>query len=214
MNLPVIEMPEQVAREAFLSYRRSVRDRHSAEDAEVMRAYRQLAKGNRLIRLSETILAGGTIDFEFRTHAWRGSKRVPIDHTVTVPRLAVTRAHRTGCWTLGIGENGQVVLQGARELGYTNRKDRMTIGGFEPGKSDSVWTPRVRAMAPLIPPPLRPAGNLERYHLLWEAEWGLDPQPPVDPALLKYVGGDLYAVVAVWDLTEVERAVLAGREIE
>lgn len=24
-------------------------------------------------------------------------------------------------------------------------------------------------------------------------------------------GGDLYAVVAVWDLTELERAVLAGR---
>src|SRR5438046_3023240 len=35
--------------------------------------------------------------------------------------------------------------------------------------------------------------------------------PPEDPALLKHIGGDLYAVVAVWNLTELERAVLSGR---
>jgi hypothetical protein len=35
--------------------------------------------------------------------------------------------------------------------------------------------------------------------------------PPEDPALLKHIGGDLYAVLAVWNLTELERAVLSGR---
>lgn len=32
-----------------------------------------------------------------------------------------------------------------------------------------------------------------------------------DPALLKHIGGDLYAVLATWDLTELERSVLGGR---
>ena len=32
--------------------------------------------------------------------------------------------------------------------------------------------------------------------------------PPRDPALLRNITGTLYAVLAVWDLTEVERAVL------
>lgn len=62
---------------------------------------------------------------------------------------------------------------------------------------------------PTIPPKLRPKrGQLGLYHLLFEAEWGLDPDPPVDPALVRHLGGDLYAVLAVWDLTDVERAVL------
>lgn len=35
--------------------------------------------------------------------------------------------------------------------------------------------------------------------------------PPGDPALLKHMGGDLYAILAVWDLSPLERAVLAGK---
>jgi hypothetical protein len=47
--------------------------------------------------------------------------------------------------------------------------------------------------------------------VLWEADWKVHPVPPGDPALLKHIGGDLYAVVAVWDLTPLEQAVLAAR---
>lgn len=35
--------------------------------------------------------------------------------------------------------------------------------------------------------------------------------PPGDPLLLKHLAGTLYAVLAVWDLTELERAVFGGR---
>lgn len=66
-----------------------------------------------------------------------------------------------------------------------------------------------RAMVPLIPPALRPASDFKNFFILWEAEWQPDVAPK-DPALLKHVGGDLYAVLAVWDLTELERAVLGG----
>jgi hypothetical protein len=63
-------------------------------------------------------------------------------------------------------------------------------------------------IVPLIPPEHRPNRNrLPRFHILWEVEkW--DPTPPRDPALLKWIGGDLWEVVATWDLTELERAVL------
>ena len=48
------------------------------------------------------------------------------------------------------------------------------------------------------------------FHILWEVEqW--DPTPPVDPALVRHIRGDLWAVIAMWDLTELERAVLAAR---
>lgn len=43
-------------------------------------------------------------------------------------------------------------------------------------------------------------------------DWQRTPQPPgTDPALLKHVGGDLWAVLATWDLTPLEAAVLGQR---
>ena len=63
----------------------------------------------------------------------------------------------------------------------------------------------MNALIPNVPPALRPAHALSNYHLLWEAEWRVAPGPPPgDPALLKHIGGDLYSVLAVWDLTPVE----------
>ena len=70
------------------------------------------------------------------------------------------------------------------------------------------WTVRL-SLFPLVPRPIRPSGRVGAYHVLWDANWHL--VPPEDPALLQHVGGDLYAVVAVWDLTGLERAVLSGR---
>lgn len=69
-----------------------------------------------------------------------------------------------------------------------------------------------RAIVPLIPPGLRPVGDLKNYHVVFEADWAkVAPPAPRDPALLKHIGGDLYAVLAVWDLTDLERAVLSRR---
>lgn len=65
-----------------------------------------------------------------------------------------------------------------------------------------------QAIVPMIPVHLRPADHLERYHILWEADW---EAVPVDPMLLRKIGGDAWLVVAAWDLTAVEQAVLAGR---
>lgn len=66
------------------------------------------------------------------------------------------------------------------------------------------------AQLPLIPVHLRPRTALDSYHILWEAEW--TPTPPRDPYLLRRIGeGDLWLVVAAWDLTEVERGALATR---
>lgn len=68
-----------------------------------------------------------------------------------------------------------------------------------------------RTVVPTIPPDVRPRRNrLHGFHVLWEVEqW--DPTPPVDPALLRHIRGELWSVVATWDLTPLERAVLAAR---
>jgi hypothetical protein len=47
--------------------------------------------------------------------------------------------------------------------------------------------------------------ELSNYHILWEADW---EDAPVDPILLKQIDGNFFAVIAQWDLTNVERMVL------
>lgn len=59
---------------------------------------------------------------------------------------------------------------------------------------------------PRIPPQHRPAAkHLSGYHILFEADWR---SIPADPYLLKKIGKDAWAVVAAWDLTEVELLVM------
>lgn len=206
MDLATIEMERPKAREAFLEYRAAVRRRHDAEDAAIMRGYRALADGKQLLRLTQTLTAGGTTSLVTRN--WNRETT-----NVTVPRLAVARASATKVWTFGIDANGRCEMRTKRDVAVNNQYDRIIVpnGTFEAGTQDTVWTsPRIAAIVPNVPPALRPATALSNYHVLFEAEWALDPEPPIDPALIKRLGGDLWVVVATWDLTELERAVLAG----
>ncbi len=209
MDLATIDMPVEEAQQAFEEYRAAVRERHDQEDEQIMCGYRVLAKGQQVLNLPKTLRAGGVDLLTVRSHWNRGES---ID--VTVPKLAVARANRTTVWTYGIGEEGRCTMQTKRDPHVNNQFDvtRFPEGTFEVGTADE-WNsvPRIRAVVPNVPPRLRPRAGLGNFHVLFEAEWGLDPEPPVDPALLKHIGGDLYAVIAVWDLTELERAVLAGR---
>lgn len=212
MELATITMDRKPAREAFLAYRKSVRERHDQEDEQIMRGYRALARGQQLIRLSDTLRAGGSEEVSFPSRRWTDRRL----ETWRVPRLAVCRADARMCFTTGIDRDGGCVLTADRrdrDLASNNRRDRTRVaaGTFEAGTQGARWDTTLQAIVPNVPPPLRPAHQLSGYQILWEAEWAPDPQPPVDPALLKHIGGDLYAVVAIWDLTELEQAVLAAR---
>ena len=68
---------------------------------------------------------------------------------------------------------------------------------------------RYEAIVPHIPPDIRPRRGLQNYSILFEAEWSR--AIPIDPMLLRRIGrGDFWLVVGAWELTAVERAVLAG----
>jgi hypothetical protein len=200
MELSTITMERTEAREKFLEYKRSVQARHDAEDYAIMQGYRALAAGKQLINLVETIQAGGLDD---QKH----------------PRLAVCRANEQWC-RLETSMNGSVTFIGTtvaeeqahRWVSHRSEKRRVRLeeGTFDEMPYRRPWNHEpVRAMVPMVPPGLRPRHALSNYHILWEAEW--EKAPPVDPALLKHIGGDLYAVLVVWDLTELERTVLRGR---
>jgi len=61
---------------------------------------------------------------------------------------------------------------------------------------------------PHIPPPIRPQIHLRNFHILFEVEkWN---EYPVDPYLLRRIEGHLFVVVAEWELTALEAALLGS----
>ncbi len=222
MKLATVTEDPHVARRAFLDYRRAVRERANEEDEQLMRGYRALAQGKVLLNLAETMRQGGLEEKWDKVTRWRRERSVELDRMVLVPRLAVCRASARFAYTNGVMGGGQLRIRGKVEVGDRNRRDVVSFGagcfpvpdGYE-GPWDANHTAVYRAMVPLVPPAFRPVHKLDGYHVLWEADWQkASPPAPVDPALLRHIGGDLYAVVAVWDLTDLERAVLSGRSSE
>jgi hypothetical protein len=197
MDLSTLTMPKAEAAERLAEYEHQIAIDRNPEDVAIAMGYRALARGLPVIRMSETIRAGG---FFGRGRPDEG-----------FPRLAVGKADEVDC---------RVHWNGQSELIYFHG-DWLNNRGALVGSS-TVRVPRVprpgrttyysgRALMPLIPPRHRPRpARLRHCHILWEVEsWDLIP--PKDPALLRHIRGDLWAVLAAWDLTDLERAVLAGR---
>lgn len=209
MNLPTIEMDRTEARQKFLDYRRDVRQRHDDEMEEIMRGYKALASGKQLIQLSEVMSRAGVTAVHTRRYG-----------TIAIPRFAICRADERLC-TIELRTDGSATFCGYREeeamaWGAPHRSNLRRVlvprGTFEIVTSVSIGN--LNAMVPIVPPHLKPKSHLRNFHILWEAEWReRRPAVPRDPALLRRIGGDLFAVVAIWDLTELERAVLAGRSL-
>jgi hypothetical protein len=209
MKLATIEMPQEEAAQAFKEYRRVVRSAKTAqvnsEDAQIARCYKALAKGLSVINLNDVMRKAG-------------------ENSNGLPKLAVCRADYERVemlrgWHDGVVEMGRADLfpTWTRRMSASYEGLLFRFSGIFRIREGTLRdnpnhiADRFTAIVPNIPPALRPPHNLSNYHLLWEARWEVKRQPrraPGDPALLKHLGGPLYAVLATWDLTPVEQAVL------
>jgi hypothetical protein len=196
MQLDTLVTPEE-ATERLAAYEAQLAEERTVEDDSIRAGYRAAARGLPVISLSAAMAAGG----------WFPNG---------LPRLAVVRADATRCWVHTNSwrrqpEMSVVYCDQARDRGRAGvGRHRVEVAIPAP---DVMVNRRWEAATtvPVIPPEVRPTRRrLRGFHVLWEVEaW--DPTPPRDPALLRHIRGDLWTVVATWDLTELERAVLAQR---
>lgn len=187
MQVEQIKLDRKEARELYRAYKKHA---HYSEpiDDEIRRAYQLIAQGRLVIKALESIRLAGVDAMGF-------------------PKLAIMRADQSKCF-------GRMWANGSAEFTHSQWGSRYARGlRFEfsaasfPRRQESG---SAEAIVPICPINHRPKRGLANYHILWEAEW--TRVVPKDPMLLRRIGmGDMWLVVAAWDLTEVERAALATR---
>jgi hypothetical protein len=193
MDLSTITIDPNEARKAVVAYRRALQmdrsDRARQEDEAILRGYREIARGHPIISLRDVIHAGG-------------------EYANRLPKLALSRADEP---RISVSREANGSLRFGRRLRESRPRGQVklplgTLSRYTGAEAWRRFPVEGNAIVPIIPPELRPNGSLERYWVLFEAEW--QTVAPRDPALLRDLGGGLYAVLATWNLTELERAVL------
>ncbi len=191
MDLPIVKMAKGKALKHFQEYRDAVKNgsEKSEIDREIMLSYQALSKGNPILDIREAFRATG-LDDQGR------------------PKLAFCRANASEVYFRGYSDRCWFCFDNevGRTYWYMNRCYQ-TIPTNTFSDSDNLTYSSLKAIVPIIPPNLRPNFKLHNYHILWEAAW--EDAPPVDPFLLRKISKYIYAVLAQWDLTEVEQMVLS-----
>ena len=177
MKTSEIEMAPRSARTEAERYARC--KNLSATDRALMRAYKSIARGGRIIDLQKTMEAGGFDEL----------KR---------PKLAIATAHSTRV-TVRVWPGS---TEFRSDMGAWRKKETRIIDFGHGGNNGLIeaW-----AKLPYIPPYIRRA-DLGQLYVLWEATWFKTPAG--DPYLLEKIDDNLYRVIAAWDITPLEAAVL------
>lgn len=190
--------PEEADR-LFKAYSAAHAIRPNEYDLTMMRVYRAMAKGLAVVDVAAAL------------------REVGLDERGR-PKLAIVRADARHVFFRARRRGGGVFssvpywnIRGGR---YHTTAARLVVSDavifpertFTDEQATALTSSDCQALVPAVPPEHRPRRGLTRYHILFDAEWMLEP--PVDPFLLRHLFGSLFVVVAQWDLSEVERMVL------
>jgi hypothetical protein len=189
------------ARRKYAEYRTAVESgRGDRQDRELMHAYHQLGLGRTVVSLGKAIRTAGT-------------------DAVGRPILAVANASARWCffvWAAGEYRSSDWSHPASAFVSsYQENPGWRTVSANRATWRGAFRFPRewfgfrlqndIRAQVPSVPVKHRPKARLDNYVILWEANW---EEAPRDPYLLRRVTGDLFVVLAQWNLTDVERTVL------
>jgi hypothetical protein len=210
----VVTLNKDDALEKFNEYKAALRISRSQHDRMMKAVYGALSEGLGVINPRTAIIKAG------------------VEPTNFHPRLAISRADRDtvyfkrdhGSDAAFFSSSERFFLNASNKSAQT-RRDQFAFGVGQLPRSielarrsfwDTLYQQAVKATVPIIPPEHRPhEESLSGYSILWEVEkWEALPRPrraPGDPMLLKPLAQTgLYAVMAHWDLTDIEKMVLGA----
>ena len=211
MEVEELSLPQKQAEEEFnalkRAFKRNARLRKEQVRRDLLAVYGHLRHGKKIIDVYESFRKTGLNN--------EGN-----------PRLAICRADAKQCYCLKI-EDGSAIFS-MKRLDRWVRTPRKTYGDIKLPSETFQWQRKdpafpigtyniknqmVQCLTPIIPAKIlvnEVKVMLKNYYILWEVEtW--KPVPPKDPILLKRLTPNLFGVLATWNLTPLEKAVIRGR---
>lgn len=203
MDLGTIEITPEEATERLAEIEAVLDRERTAEDVALAQAYRAAKRGYGVISMTRAFETAGIFPSGRPKLGLVAAdiERVRVD-------VSGSSHHPGSTFTFS---NADIIPSGRQRTRLVGKNHTLI---HCPALQQPEWSKQTRqgtTIVPSIPPRFRPKPRkLGACHILWEVEkW--DPTPPVDPALVKHIRGDLWAVLATWDLTELERLVLTQR---
>lgn len=195
MNVQTITESKEVAQAKLEAYQRQLHRRADLEYEAAAAGYAAMADGKALLNLTQVINDAGA-----------GKDNRPL--------LAVARADRKQVMVTTNWHDSSILVFDTQKSPNSWNQYTGTLR-IEIQTSWNREMSRGYSLVPMVPADVRPSGNLKNFFILWEVEhWSDKPLtaiPDRDPLLLRHLAGDLYVVVAEWDLTDLERAIMMGR---
>lgn len=209
MEVEQLAVPKRKAEEEYQAllqaFRQNAQLRKEEIHRDLKRVYGHLRHGKKVIDVYDAFKSSGLNE--------KGN-----------PKLAICRADAKRC--ICVKQDGGGALFGMTTFNWQayrrNYRPRKTFaevslpeGTYNYPKPEDYrndWR-FIQTLAPIIPAKIlvtEVKALLKNFHILWEVEkW--QPVPPRDPILVRRLTPNLFGVLATWNLTKLERAVIRGR---
>lgn len=194
MELETITETRKAAVEKWHEYVAAEKIYRKPEFKDLKNIYNQIKGGRKVVDIFKVIQKGG-------------------QHGNLHPKLAVACAN-TKKVICRFSSSGRVSFGIST---WQDRKDVIINDCFPRYDAEKILGDRfggfnLEAPVPIVPPRFLPKKLTDDYYILWEVdEW--KKVAPTDPYLLKRITKNVFVVLAGWDLTPLEKAVMSGRMI-
>lgn len=208
MNTPIITLPKEEAEEHYKEYLEVVKTRKEKYLDDLKKTYYHLSKERRVLDIYEVfkncgvdkngepklaIAPASAKEITFEKFALGSGTFTPHDRWSRAEKADVNLPTKTfGEWARGQIKNS-----------------------YNSETHEGVIRERVITNVPIVPAHILPEGSLDNYYVLFEVKEWTEPQEKRvarkgDPYLLKRINQNTFAIMAEWDVTDVELAVLRG----
>lgn len=203
MDVEAMEIPKEQAQEEYEAYKEALKTHKDQYISDMKALYGHMRHGRAVLDIYKAFEDAGV-------------------NEKNEPKLAICRADSKMCFCTSYKEGRVTFLH---DRGFPSA-DQWRRGHWKVSKSDvslpngtlkhenwkDRWEMNLQTLVPTIPARFLNVlrTSLQNYFVLWEVEeW--KRVPPRDPMLLKRITPNMFVVLATWDLTELERAVIKGR---
>jgi hypothetical protein len=206
MNVPTIQISKEKAQELYEDYAEVVLRRKEKYLEDLKKIYLHLSKGHKIVDIYEAFKKSGVNE--------EGD-----------PNLAIVRADAKKCvfhkQDLGGGYFSESQNWNDRKIParfdvnlptatFPEWKTGMVKVTWNDEEEEGILRQTIQTKTTICPAHLLPNGELENYYLLWEVDKWDEVPVAKDPFLLRKINANAFLILAEWDLTEIEQAVIRG----